>query len=122
MAQVSATLRATSCGMTTGAVAVGVNQVVGLHFHAADVDLDVEVDHVNPGMGRLDRAGKGLEAGRPGVDIADAAVGDDADRAKALMDVGLHFAPERAVALDRVEVMDAHHCGLRAVLDVLVAG
>src|SRR5271169_5134990 len=48
---------------------------------------------------RHNRAGEHKEARRHRVEIAYRAVGNDADAAEPLVDIGLHLAPERAEAL-----------------------
>ena len=56
-------------------------------------------------------AGEHLEARRDHRDVADRAVGDDAEAAERLVDVRLHLAPERAVADLVVEVLDTAMLG-----------
>ena len=89
------------------AVAVGVDEVARLDGHAGDGHGLVEALQVHPRVGGGDRAGEGLEAGRPLRDVADRAVGDDAEAAERLVHRAVDLAPEAAVADVRaVEILD----------------
>ena len=91
-----------------------------LHRHAVHGHVDAEIDHVDIGVRRHDRAGQHLEARRDHRDVADRAVGDDAEAAQRLVHVRLHLAPERAVAdVLAVEVLHDHDAGPRRGRDVV---
>src|SRR5262249_38431234 len=82
-----------------------------------------ESDDVGVDVGGHDRAGKDEKALRHLVDVADGAVGDDAETAERLMDVGLHLAPEGAdAAVGRVDVLDHGNAGPGPALDIFVIG
>jgi hypothetical protein len=91
-----------------GAVAVGVDQVVRAHDHAEHVDRAAERDRVHPGVRWRDLAAHHLELGGHGVQVAHAAVGDQALAAEGFVDRGLHLAPEAAKANSRIDVLDDH--------------
>jgi hypothetical protein len=77
-----------------GAVAVGVDQVVRAHDHAEHVDRAAERDRVHPGVRGRDLAAQHLELGRDGVQIAHAAVGDQAPAAEGFVD-GVCTSPQK---------------------------
>src|SRR5229473_1858486 len=82
-------------------------EIARLDPHAADLDGNAEVDHVDVGVGDGDVGGGELELQRANlVQIAHGAVGDHADAAEGAMDVGLHLAPLGALAARLVEVVD----------------
>ena len=60
------------------------NEIVGTHIHAGDPNIAAKMLGMNKGMRRTDRAGKRLKTRRPLRDIADRAVGNDADEPSAL--------------------------------------
>ena len=113
-------LRAGSPAPSVGAVAVGVDQVVRAHHHAEHVDRAAERDRVHPGVGRRHLAAQHLELGRDRVQVAHAAVGDQALAAERLVDRGLHLAPEAAEADARIDVLDDHDLRSGASRDVAV--
>ena len=91
-----------------------------LHRHAVHRHGDAEVHDVDIGVRRQDRAGEHLEARRDHRDVADRAVGDDAEAAERLVHVRLHLAPERAVAdVLAVEVLHDHDAGPWRARDVV---
>ena len=105
------------------AVPVGVHEVARAHQHAGDPHLLAEVGEMHVRMARHDGAGQRLEARRPLVDVADGAVGDDAEAAEPLVHGAHHLAPEGAEAdLGAVEVLDHHDAGRGLAGDVLVVG
>ncbi len=96
-------------------------EIVGLHGHAGDAHLAAKALRMHPGMRRADRAGQRLEARRPLRDVADRAVGDDAEAAERLVHVALHLAPERAVAdVGTVDVLDHRDARAVAGADIFV--
>ena len=106
-----------------GAVLVGMDEVVGVHRHAGDAHFAAPVFGVNPGVRRPDRTGQRLEARRPLRDVADRAVGDDAEAAERLVHVALHLAPERAVAdVGAVDILDHGDARTEAGADIFVIG
>src|ERR1700694_944029 len=54
-----------------GAVAIGMNQVVGAHRHPGPPDSAAKIFGMNVGMRRADRAGERLKVGSPLRDVAD---------------------------------------------------
>ena len=100
---------------------VGVDQIVRLHGHAGDAHLAAKALGMHPRMRRADRAGQRLEARRPLRDVADRAVGDDAEATERLVHVALHLAPERAVAdVGTVDVLDHRDARTVAGADIFV--
>ncbi len=94
-------------GDNDGAVAVGVDHVVGRDHHAGDADRAAEIDKMDMRVRRHDRAGEHKEARRHRIEIAHRAVGDDADAAEPLVDIALHLAPERAkTMIGDIDVLD----------------
>ena len=94
-----------------------------MHRHAGDAHLAAPVFGMDPGMRRPDRAGQRLEARRPLRDVADRAVGDDAEAAERLVHVALHLAPERAVAdIGAVDILDHGDARTEAGADIFVIG
>src|SRR5262249_60923811 len=94
---------------------------VGLPRPAGNTHLATEAFGVGPGMRRADRAGQRLEARRPLRDVADRAVGDDAEIAERLVHIALHLAPERAIAdIGAVNVLDHGDARPEAGADILV--
>ena len=70
---------------------------------------------------RSDAAGQKLESGRPLIDVAHRAVGDEPERTQPAVDGRLHLAPERAVAcIGAVEILDQHERWLAAGVDVAI--
>ena len=104
------------------AVLVGMHQVAVVDAHAADVDRAAERHHVYEGMGGAHAVGQHLKALRHVRQVAHAAVGDHAQAPQALVDVAVHFAPERAVAARvAVEILDDGDGRLgAAVVDIVV--
>ena len=88
-------MAATAAGMIDGAVPVRVDEVARAHQHAGDAHLLAEVGEMHVRVARRDGAGQHLEARRPLRDVADAAVGDDADAAEALC-TALCTSPQKA--------------------------
>ena len=106
-----------------GAVLVGVDEIVGMHRHAGDAHFAAKAFGMNPGVRRPDRAGQRLETRRPLRDVADRAVGDDAEAAERLVHVALHLAPERAVAdVGAVDILDHGDARTEAGADIFVIG
>jgi hypothetical protein len=102
---------------------VGVHEVARPDGHAGDGDRLVEALQVHPCVGGGDGAGERLEAGRPLRDVADRAVGDDAEAAERPVHGAVDLAPEAAVAdTGAVEVLDDADRRSRARADVLVVG
>jgi hypothetical protein len=82
------------------------HDVAGARQHAGDPHLLAVVVQMHVRMTRHDGAGQRLEARRPLVDVADAAVGDDAEQPEALVHGALHLAPEGAEAdIGAIEVL-----------------
>src|SRR5262249_24951883 len=94
-------------------MAIGMDEIVGFHRHAGNADFAAKAFRMHPRVRRPDRTGKRLEARSPLRNIADRAVGDDAETAERLVDIALNLAPERAVAdIGAVDVLD--HADTRA--------
>ena len=105
------------------AMLVGVDQIVGANRHAGDAHFAAEILGMHPGMRRTDRAGQRLEARRPLRDVADRAVGDDAEAAERLVHVALHLTPERAIAdVGAVDILDHGDARAEAGADIFVIG
>src|SRR5579883_945213 len=98
------------------------DEVAVAHRHAVDVDGGAEIDDVDMGVAGPDLAGQELEPRGDLVEIADRAVGDAAETAEALMDGGLHLAPEGAEAGARIEVLDHHDARPRSRRDIFIVG
>jgi len=68
-----------------------------------------------------DRAGQRLEAGRPLRNVADRAVGDDAEAAQRLVHVALNLAPERAIAdIMAIDILDHGDARAEAGPDIFI--
>src|SRR2546430_12518427 len=92
-----------------------------MHRHDGDALFAAPVLGVNPGVRRPDRAGQRLEARGPLRDVADRAVGDDAEAAERLVHVALHLAPERAVAgIGTVDILDHGDARAETGADIFV--
>ena len=106
-----------------GAVAIGMDEVAGSYRHARHGNGQVEGLDVREPVRRPDASGQHLEAWCPLRQVADRAVGDEADRAHSAMDRRLHLAPERAVpGLVAVEILDDDQRGLRSRVDEAIVG
>src|ERR1700716_3735910 len=105
------------------AVAVGVNEIIGSYRHAGDANFAAKAFGVDPGVGRTDRACQRLESRRPLRDIADRAVGNDAEAAERLVHVALDLAPECAIAdIGAVDILDHGDARTEAGADIFVIG
>ncbi len=101
------------------AVAIRVNEIAAVRIHAVHAHRNAELLDMHIGVRRCDRAGQHLEAFGDLRDVADRAVGDGAEAAERLVHVGLHLAPERAVARRLVLVLDHHDARLRQRCDIV---
>src|SRR5262249_49137631 len=89
------------------AVLIEVDDVAGLDPHAADLDGNAEVHHVDVGVRDGDVRGGKLELERAHlVEIADGSVGHDADTAKRRGDIRLRPPPLGALPARLVDVVD----------------
>src|ERR1700741_5522765 len=99
------------------------DEIVRLHGHAGNTHLAAKALRMHPGMRRADRAGERLEARRPLRDVADRAVGDDAEVAERLVHIALHLAPERAIAdVGAVDILDHGDARPEPGADIFVIG
>ena len=101
------------------AVAVRVDHLVMRARHSVDRHLAAEIHDVDMGVRRIDHADD-LEPGRDHVEVAEGAVGDAAEGAEPLVDVGVHLAPEGAGAGRLVQVLEHDDGRQVGVGDVLV--
>ena len=99
------------------------NEVVRTHGHPGDANLAAETFGMDLGMRRADRTGKRLETRRPLRNVADRAVGDDAETTERLVHRALNLAPERAVTdIGAVDVLDHADPRTMAGADIFVIG
>jgi len=85
-----------------------------------DPNFAAKIFGVHPGMRGPDGAGECLKTHRPLRNIADRAVGNDPEAAERLVHVGLHLAPEGAVArVLAVEVLHDHDARERRRRDIV---
>src|SRR5207245_11460439 len=101
-----------------GTVAIGVEEVAAAYRHARDRNEEIEGLDVGERMRGPDASGEYLETGRPLRQVADRAVGDQADCAHPAMNRRLHLTPESAVTgVGAVQVLDNDDRWLRPRVD-----
>ena len=104
--------RTASGGTTTAPWRSAWMIVARAHDHAGDGHRDRPLDAVDEGVRRPDGAGEHLKSFGAHVEVADRAVGDHAQRAKALVEVRVDLAPPGAVAGAGIEILDHRDRGM----------
>ncbi len=106
-------------GDDADAVLIGVDQVAGTDFHAADPDGRIELDEPDIGVADAGVEPEELELQRTDlVQVARAAAGDVADAAELLVDRGGDLAELGTEARRVVEVLSDRDLGTRVAGDV----
>ena len=106
-----------------GAVDVGMDERVGARVEPGDVHLAVEIGPVEVGAVGREAAVERLEALRHAGDIADGAVGDEADTAERAVHEAHDLAEERVGrGMGRVAVLHHDDAGLRAGGNIVEPG
>src|SRR5580658_6746188 len=78
---------------------------------------------MNPRMRRTDGAGQRLESWSPLRNVADRAVGDDAEASERLVHIALHLAPERTETnVGTIDVLDHRDARSPARAHIFVIG
>ena len=104
------------------AMHVGMDHIIMRRLHAEHIHRLAEIDDMDVRMAGADPAADDLEVLGGCGKIAEGAVGHAAERAEPAVQIGVHLAPERAIAGPVIQILNDDDGRQRRVRDIFIPG